>query len=408
MRGGATRRDFLRGAACAALAAQVPLFLRPERAGAARRPGGSPLLVVVFLRGGADGLALLPKLGDSALESARGALLADRPIPLPGQAFGLHPALEPLAPWIREEQLAAVCAVGLAEPQRSHFEAQDFCERGGARPGAHPQGWLARALNAGPVEPSAFRAIAATNGRPLALSGDSRALAFEAVDDLRVPGGAGASREALRRLFEPGAVHDPTSTIARAGRDALDAVDALRAAGALRPRELGGFEGRLGSQLETVARVARADLGLAAACVDVQGWDTHIRQGAAEGALARAAGELAKGLAAFLRALESRMDDVLVLVVTEFGRTVEPNGSGGTDHGRASVALALGGAVAGGRVYGHWPGVAPEAREDGRYLRVTTDGRHVLAEGARHLGAHDLERVLPGFDSLPTGLLRDA
>jgi uncharacterized protein (DUF1501 family) len=199
---------------------------------------------------------------------------------------------------------------------------------------------------------------------------------------------------------------DPTSAIARAGRDALDAVERLRAASGDGPRGRAGFEGRLGRQLETVARVARADLGLVAACVDAQGWDTHIRQGAEEGALARAAGELARGLAAFLRALEDRMDDLLVLVVTEFGRTVEPNGSGGTDHGRASAALALGGAVAGGRVYGRWPGTAPDAREDGRDLRVTTDVRHVLAEGARHVGARDLERVFPDFPSVRTGLLR--
>jgi uncharacterized protein (DUF1501 family) len=407
MRGRATRRDFLRGAACAALSTQVPLFVRPERAGAARGPGGSPLLVMVFLRGGADGLALLPRLGDPGLEAARRPLLAARPIALPGQAFGLHPALGPLAPWIREEQLAAVCALGLAEPQRSHFEAQDLCERGGARPGAHPQGWLARALATGPTEPSAFRAIAATNGRPLALLGDPRALAFEELGDLRVPGGRGASQEALRRLFDPRSPEDPAAAIARAGRDALEAVDELRAVGTESLPGSNGFRGRLGRQLEAVARVARADLGLVAACVDVQGWDTHVRQGAEDGDLARAAGELAEGLVALLIALEARVDDLLVLVVTEFGRTVEPNGSGGTDHGRASAALALGGAVAGGRVYGRWPGVAPDAREDGRDLRVTTDVRHVLAEGARHLGAVDLERVFPRFESLPTGLLRD-
>jgi hypothetical protein len=198
--------------------------------------------------------------------------------------------------------------VGLAEAQRSHFEAQDLCERGGARPGAHPQGWLARALASGPTEPSAFRAFA-----------------FEEVEDLRVPGGPGAGQEALRRLFEPRVSgDDPTSAIARAGRDALDAVERLRAASGDGPRGRAGFEGRLGRQLETVARVARADLGLVAAYVDAQGWDPHIRQGAEEGALARAAGELARGLAAFLRALEDRMDDLLVLVVTEFGRTPSP------------------------------------------------------------------------------------
>lgn len=401
---GFSRREFLRRSAATAVALQVPFFVRPDLAGAGRGPGGAPLLLVVFLRGGADGLALLPPLEDPALADTRGALQAKHPHPFPDADFGLHPALAPIAPYAESGHLAAVCAVGLAEVQRSHFEAQDACERAGARAGAHPEGWLSRALAAGDAPATAFRAMAATRGRPLALSGDPRALAFESIEDLRLPGRAGPAHAALATLFEtrgPGAAGE----IARAGREALAAVRAAELAADSSAGREAGFQGRLGRQLATVAHLARTDLGLVAACVDAGGWDTHLRQGAEEGALARAAAELASGLAALCRTLESRFDDLLVLVVTEFGRTVAPNGSGGTDHGRGSAALALGGAVRGGRVYGRWPGTAPEDREDGRDLRVTTDVRDVLAEGAGHLGARDLETVFPNYVPRATGLL---
>lgn len=395
-----TRRDFLRASATAAAASQLPLFVSPSRAGAARAAGGSPLLMQVFLRGGADGLALLPKRDDPSLEAARAPLLPADAIPFGQQGFALHPALEALAPYAQDGRLAAVCGVGLAVPQRSHFEAQDLCERAGEQPHAPAPGWLARALARTGDPPSAFRAFAAGSGRPLSLAGDRRALAFASVDALRSPGRSRAARAALATLF------DAQSAIGRAGGDALEAIDALRAAARDSLPGEESFRGRLGRQLATLARVARSDLGLVAACVDVGGWDTHVQQGAEQGQLAGTARELAEGLDALLRSLESRMDDLLVLVVTEFGRTVEPNGSGGTDHGRASVAFALGGAVNGGSVFGSWPGASREAREEGRDLRVTTDLRHVLAEGARHLGARDLASVFPDFAPRPTGVLK--
>ena len=390
-----TRRAFLRQTAVATAAVGLPCFLRPEYAGAAKRPGGSPLLVVVFLRGGADGLSLLPNQADPELAKARHALLAPEPLPFGDGPFALHPALGALAP--HAEYLGAVCAVGMDRAQRSHFEAQDWCERGGAPVHARTPGWLARALAAGASPTTLFRAVAARKGRPLALSGDPQALAFDSLDRLRIRGSRPVVEQALGQLFARG--EGPSAPAARAGRDALEAIAALER---LAQRSFPGearFRGRFGQQLATVARLAHADLGLAAAWVDAGGWDTHIGQGAESGALARAATQLAEGLDAFTRSLESRLDDVLVLVVTEFGRTIAPNGSGGSDHGRASVAFALGGRVAGAQVQGRWPGAHPDAREDGRDLRVTTDLRHVLAEGARHLGCNSLASVFPGFDA---------
>ena len=409
-----TRRELLRGAVGALVVAHVPLFVRPAWAGAA---GRSPLLLVVFLRGGADGLALVPPLGDPDLQRARAELLARAPIELGGAAgalrtgvsFGLHPKFAPLVPLARDGRLAAIHAVGWPEPVRSHFEAQDLCERAGARPGGAVEGWLARALAAGPEPPSAFRAFAAASARPRALTGDPRALALESPESLHLPATSPAGGRALESLFAPpeAVERSAAARFARAGAEMLDALSALRAhaGGALRNED--AFpRSPLGTQLATVARLARADLGVAAAWVDAYGWDTHVRQGAEEGPLAHSIGDLAQGLAALVDALSNRTSDLLVLVVSEFGRNAAPNGSGGTDHGRGGAALALGGAVRGGAVYGAWPGVRRDELEDGRDLRVATDVRDLLAEGARHLGVRDLAPVFPGYAPRPLGLLR--
>jgi len=409
-----TRRQLLRGALGAFVVAHVPLFVRPAWAGAA---GRVPLLVVVFLRGGADGLALVPPLGDAGLERTRGALLARSPIELGGSAagrrtsvsFGLHPAFAPLAPLARDGRLAAIHAVGWPAPVRSHFEAQDLCERAGARPGDPAEGWLARALAAGPEPPSAFRAFAAAQARPRALAGDPRALALATPAALRLPATSANGSRAIAALFAAPAVSERSAAarFALAGSEMLGALAALRAhADAPLVNQDAFPPSPFGAELATVARLARADLGVAAAWVDAFGWDTHVRQGADEGPLARSIGDLARGLSALVAALDDRAGDLLVLVVSEFGRNAAPNGSGGTDHGRGGAALALGGAVRGGAVYGAWPGARRDELEDGRDLRVATDVRDVLAEGARHLGVRDLVQVFPGYAPRPLGLLR--
>jgi uncharacterized protein (DUF1501 family) len=406
---GITRRALLRGMVATAAAAQIPLIVRPARAGTASGPGANPLLVMVFLRGGADGLALLPPLGDSSLERARAALLTNPTLRLEGHGsgFGLHPSLGALAPLVHDGRLAAVHAVGLPDPIRSHFEAQDACERAGARMGSGTEGWLARAIAAAPGEPTAFRAVAAATQRPRSLVGDPRALAFERVEDLVLPVHSPAAQRALEALHAERPSGDPGARIASAGREALEAVRALAAHSAAPLPEADSFpRSPLGQRLATIARLARADLGLVAASADAEGWDTHVGQGADEGRFARAAQDLGTSLAALFRNLESRASDLLVVAVSEFGRTVAMNGSGGTDHGRGGAALLLGAPVRGGRVGGAWPGAGPDEREDGRDLRVANDMREVLAEAARHLGARDLGRVFPGYSPRGLGLVR--
>src|SRR5439155_1194629 len=163
--------------------------------------------------------------------------------------------------------------------------------------------------------------------------------------------------------------------------------------------------GRYGDSLKQVAQLLKADVGVEVAFTDVGGWDHHAAEGGVQGQLAARLREFGQALAAFRRDLGDRMQDVVLVTMTEFGRTVRENGNRGTDHGHASFALVLGGDVRGGRVHGRWPGLAPDKLYEGRDLAITTDFRDVLGEVlARHLGARDLSRVFPGYAVSPTRL----
>jgi uncharacterized protein (DUF1501 family) len=165
--------------------------------------------------------------------------------------------------------------------------------------------------------------------------------------------------------------------------------------------------GRFGAGLSNIARLIRADAGLEIAFTEVEGWDTHVNQGGATGQLANRLKVLADGLAAFYRDLGDRLNDVVLITMSEFGRTARENGSRGTDHGHANVMFLLGGPVRGGKVYGRWPGLAPELLHEDRDLNLTTDFRAVCSEAiARHLGQKDLSKIFPGYrSSAPLGLL---
>ncbi|MDP6540557.1 MAG: DUF1501 domain-containing protein, partial [Planctomycetota bacterium] len=397
------RRSFLKGSLASAA---LPFFFDPRAAGGAQGPGPSPLLLVVFLRGGADGLGLLPPVGDPQLARLRPSLVPKGALAFgaaaDGTEFALHPSLAPLLPYAESGALAAFPSVGLLQPVRSHFDAQDLCERGGAPADAPVPGWLARVLTAtGATAP--LQSVAAVPSRPLALSGDPAAMAFERIEDLRSPGRSRAASEALAWMTRPlpGERPDaPAARIARVARQALGAVDRVhhRAPRAASLSSGPDFpRGPLGTRFATVARLVEADLGLVAAWIDAEGYDTHVRQGAERGALANRLTELAGGLDGLARRLGHRFEDLLVLVVTEFGRTARPNGSGGTDHGRGGVALAMGGALATSGIASPWPGLEDAALADGRDVAVTTDLRAVLALGARHLGVTDADSIFPGW-----------
>ncbi len=189
--------------------------------------------------------------------------------------------------------------------------------------------------------------------------------------------------------------------IAGAAGDSFEAIELIRRTDPLQYRPGPGVEyprGEFGRSLQQIAQLIKADVGVEVAFTDIGGWDTHIAQGGVQGQLANRLSELAAGIRAFSDDLGDRMEDVVVVTMSEFGRTAAENGSGGTDHGHGNCMFVVGGGTAGGRVIGRWPGLEPEQLYERRDLAITTDFRDVFAEVVSgHLGAENLERVFPGF-----------
>lgn len=369
-----TRRSFLTG-----LAATSGLLGLPASVLAA--PATDKRLVVVLLRGGADGLALVPPHGDPHYARARGELALGPPTDADGVVdldgfFGLHPALVSLLPFWEAGQLAAVHAAGLPYGGRSHFDAQDLLENGTSSPRGAKDGWLARA-----VSQIGGEAFAIGSSVPLILRG---AEGVSSIDPARAFGAEPDFVEEVSTLYSEDPLLGPALEEGLALRGRLPEMSA----GSSRRRRRGfaPVAAGVGALLQEQGGVA---------VIDASGWDTHIRQ---EGGLTGRLGSLATGLEHLANALAPVWEDTVVAVVTEFGRTVAPNGTGGSDHGTASASLLLGGGVRGGKVYADWPGLRDKDLWEGRDLATTTDLRALFAAMSLHLGARELDRVLPDFE----------
>ncbi len=438
------RRAFVRDGAIAMLALGMPpeFLARPLLAARSEssRPGRRKSLVCIFQRGASDGLSAVVPFGEQALSRARRSIA----IPAPGRDgsgaidldgfFGLHPSLDPLVELYRRGEMGIVHAVGSPHPTRSHFEAQDLMESGTAGEMRTTDGWLNRALaeTACPdcsgrtlVDPerhaldhglgqgamgghATFRAVAVGGPLPLSLKGATPTLAIADLERSSAVGGGGTA-DAIAALHRTDAGDELSATAADAA-EAVRIMETLRAE-RYRPSLRAQYPaGPFGRSLAQIAQMIKADVGVEVAFADIGGWDTHVGQGAVQGALARQLGQLGQGLRALYEDLGDRMEDVVILTMSEFGRTVAENGSGGTDHGHANCLFVLGGQVDGGVVRGDWPGLESEQLYQGRDLAVTTDFRDVFAEVASgHLGVDRLDRVFPGYDVRPErfrGILR--
>ena len=402
-----TRRALLQGGACALAAVAAPPAFLARAAGAAEARG--KVLVAVFQRGAVDGLSMVVPHGDAAYHDARASIALARPrrgdtataLDLDG-FFALHPALAPLLPLWQERALAIVHACGSPDTTRSHFDAQDYMESGAPGVKSTADGWLARAAGALPAgRPTPFRSVALGARLPRILHGDTAALALRSLERFEVRAAAppAMAQQGFEALYREG-VRD---LLHGTGRETFEAVRMLRGAGAARLAPAHGARyprGRFGEALRQIAQLVRADVGLRIAFADVEGWDTHVAQGAEQGQLANRLTDFGAALAAFARDLGDRMADVVVLTMSEFGRTIAENGSRGTDHGHATAMLVLGGGVRGGRVYGRWPGLAPEQRFEGRDLAVTTDFRALFQEVTTgHLAVPAGASLFPGWQS---------
>jgi uncharacterized protein (DUF1501 family) len=250
---------------------------------------------------------------------------------------------------------------------------------------------------AGTNGPSPFRAVALTQQTPRILEGPAATVAMNAIEEFSIRAASGTAEQRLEALYRTGSA----DLIHSSGSEMFEAMRMLRAAN---PRQYAPSNGaryprsQFGQRLLQIAQLIKADVGLEVAFADVGGWDTHVNQGGATGQLANRLGDFAQSIAALVTDLGDRMEDVVILTMSEFGRMARENGNRGTDHGHAGALFVLGGPVKGGKVYGRWPGLEPERLYEGRDLALTTDFRAVFAEVAsRHLGASGLDAIFPGY-----------
>ena len=406
-----TRRFFLRDSALAMVGVgAAPLWL--ERAlYAANAPGArKKILVAIFQRGAADGLNVVVPHGEQAYYDLRPTIAIPRPTSDAGKKgesaidldgfFGLHPSLAPLKPLFDQQHLAIVDAVGSPDPTRSHFDAQDYMESGTPGRKATQDGWMNRALPKIQGKASPVRAVSLGPVLPRSMRGPAPAVALQTIDSFQVRNAEAAKQ--FEQMYT--ASKDPM--IQTAGRETFEAVAMLQAiqrqpyspaAGADYPR------GRLGGSLRQIAQLIKSDVGVEMAFADIGGWDHHVNEAPQ---LSNLLTEYGQSLTAFWKDMGDRMNDVVLVTMSEFGRTAHENGNRGTDHGHANSMFVMGGGVKGGKVYGKWPGLQKEQLYEGRDLALTTDFRDVLGElVSGHLGNQSVQNVFPGYNPKFLGLV---
>ena len=407
------RRAFVKSGALALVTMGLsPSFLRRTAFGAQlmNAPKGKTL-ICLFQRGAADALNIVVPHGDKSYYGLRPSIAIPRPgglsrsisrdaaIDIDG-FFGFHPALAPFKPLYDRGILAPVHAVGSPSTTRSHFDAQDYMETGTPDVKGTQDGWLNRYLavkgTCDECNASPFRAVSLTQQTPRIMEGSSEVVAMNSLNEFTVRA-SGTQAERLEALYRTGSADLVHGT----GTEMFEAVKMLKAANPQKYAPRNGAEyprSQFGQRLLQIAQLVKADVGLEIAFADVGGWDTHVNQGAATGQLAQRLDDFAKSIAALVTDLGDRMDDVLILTMSEFGRMARENGNRGTDHGHAGALFVIGGDVKGGKVHGRWPGLANEQLYEARDLALTTDFRSVFSEvTARHLGASKLEKIFPGF-----------
>jgi len=373
-----------------------------------------PILVTLFLRGGIDGLHLVGPANDPNYIAARpstlrvtdrgedkGYALKNAPQDLD---FRLHKSAGGLKELYDEERLAIVHACGLKNGTRSHFDAQDMMERGTGTQsdGSLSTGWLTRFLNQIPGS-GPFRATSIQSETPVSLLGCGNAVAMESPKEFGL-WTEGAVRDSLRALYKG------SGNIRRAGQTTLDAIDSLETRlGDLESRETseyaplpgirypGDWPGEEWSQsLKGLAQLIKQDMGIQAATIDLDGWDTHQYQ---SWTFKERVAAMGSAINAFYNDLSAYHDRLTIVVMSEFGRRLKANQSEGTDHGYGNAMLVIGKHVNGGRILGTWPGLENRNLDSGADLAITTDYRDVLASVIRHqnpaVGPVD---IFPGFD----------
>lgn len=368
--------------------------------------GKKKILITIFQRGAVDGLNMIVPHGDAEYYNLRRTIAVPRPDQTDGAInldgfFGFHPSMKSLEKFWQSKQLAVVHSTGSPDNTRSHFDAQDYMEAGTPGVKSTRDGWLNRVLQTSKTDKdSPFRAVAMNGQIPRTLIGRAPTIAMTNLSDFAI--NAGVYTQSVQGGFEGIYQQQSKDALGETGKETFEAVNFLKQANPAQYRPENGAQypnSQLGNSLRQIAQLIKAGVGLEAAFAETGGWDTHSNQGGARGQLANLLRDFAQSIHALALDLGAkRMDDVVILTMSEFGRTARENGTRGTDHGHANAMLVLGNSVKGGRVYADWKGLGAQNLHEGRDLAVTTDFRDVLGEVAvKHLGNKNLDKIFPNY-----------
>jgi uncharacterized protein (DUF1501 family) len=374
------------------------------------------VMVCIFQRGAMDGLMAVSPFADPNLKILRPGLYMS-PLEKEGglfnldDHFGLHPAMTSLQPFFAEKRMAIVHGVGSPNNTRSHFDAQDYMEAGTPFNKGTASGWLNRVAGLMGHDATPFRAVSLTNALPRSFYGDNEALAISNLQDFAIQmRNNPMAGKTVSQSFED--LYDQTSSslLNKTGKESFDAMKMLNV------NELKNYQPAkdvvypqtaLGNSLKQIAVLIKMQVGLELAFAESGGWDTHVNQGTTNGAFARNLKDFSDSIAAFWKDLSAYQDEVTVMTMTEFGRTAHQNGTGGTDHGRASCLFVLGNDVKGGQVYQNIKSLAKEDLEDRRDLPVSTDFRAVFSNVAQsHLKLQNSKGLFPDWNGKPLDLMQ--
>lgn len=377
------------------------------------------VLVCIFQRGAMDGLMAVTPFEDQYLKAARPTLFMSAAkggktsslIDLDGR-FGLHPSLSAFEPLFREKRLAIVHGIGSPNNSRSHFDAQDYMESGTPFNKGTSSGWLNRAVGLLGHDATPFQAVSLTSSMPRSFYGDNATVSISNLQDFAIQmKGNQAGANMAAKSFED--LYDQTSSglLKDTGKESFDAVKMLQKTNTKNyvPSNNAVYPNTaLGNSLKQIAQLIKMDVGIEIAFAESGGWDTHFNQGTDTGVFARNVTDLSNSITAFWTDISAQQDDVTLMTMTEFGRTVKQNGTGGTDHGRASCNFILGNDVNGGIVHGNIKPLAIDNLEDGRDLAVSTDFRSVFSEVAdRHLKINNDTVLFPEWKGNKIGVMRN-
>ncbi len=394
------RRKFLQNVSLLATASFIPIGVHGWAARGIAQNNNRKRLIVIFLRGGIDGLKVIVPYRESAYYEARPTIS----IPPPGEEkgvldldgrFGLHPALADLMPLWQQRSLAFIHACGSPDPTRSHFDAQDYMESGTPGVKKTEDGWMNRLLAVLPKgRPTQAVNLGSTTPRILVGKMSVANLPRGRQANRKLPVDRPLIHAAFDRLYSG---NDPLSLAYQEGQQAREILLAELEAEMLESSRGAPSPVNFVSDARKLAKLMVGDAKTQLAFLALGGWDTHVNQ---TGQLNRHLSSLGEGLTTLVRELGSVYSDTAIAVISEFGRTVGENGNGGTDHGHGNVIWVLGGAIRGGKVYGEWPGLAQSQLYQGRDLAIATDFRDAIASllvQQMQIEASNLTQIFPGY-----------